>query len=193
MLAIKMSASPRAKRARAPMSLAKTSISVISASANKNPNFWWGLRNIRVNGMVLSNHENHSPIGGAADLLNKYALPAVLSRRSSARLRRRRSRTVMASMAARASNPQDVRINHHESANIIWQLISGTDRIIQERAPFKKIKVDKAGAESDIKELMARLDIIGDLLLPIMPETSAKITHLVRNNEMPEAPLFLRK
>lgn len=83
--------------------------------------------------------------------------------------------------------------NIQEAANAVWQLISNTDKIVQEREPFKKIKVDRGAAEKDIKELLANLDIIGSMLAPIMPETSAKITHLVRNDLMPEAPLFLRK
>lgn len=80
-----------------------------------------------------------------------------------------------------------------KSAHAIWELISSTDKIIQEREPFKKIKVDRAGAEADVKELLARLDLIGSMLLPIMPETGAKIVSLVRNNLMPETPLFMRK
>lgn len=80
-----------------------------------------------------------------------------------------------------------------KSAHAVWDLIANTDKIVQEREPFKKIKTDKAAAEKDIKELLARLDIIGTMLLPILPETAEKIVTLVRTNTMPEAPLFLRK
>jgi methionyl-tRNA synthetase len=79
------------------------------------------------------------------------------------------------------------------ASNAVWELISATDKIVQERQPFKKIKTDKVGAEADIKELLARLHLIGTMLLPILPETSSKIIDLVENNKMPEAPLFLRK
>ncbi|MDE1967245.1 MAG: hypothetical protein KGI45_04240, partial [Patescibacteria group bacterium] len=62
-----------------------------------------------------------------------------------------------------------------------------------EREPFKKIKTDKAAATEDIKELLARLQAIGGMLAPILPETGAKIVDLVENNQMPESPLFMRK
>ncbi len=80
-----------------------------------------------------------------------------------------------------------------QASNSIWDLIGATDKIVQERQPFKKIKEDRAGAEKDIKELLARLHMIGTMLLPILPETAAKIVGLVEKNKMPEAPLFMRK
>lgn len=80
-----------------------------------------------------------------------------------------------------------------QACNAIWELVSNTDKIVQERQPFKKIKTDRAGGEADIKELLARLNFIATMLLPILPETAAKITDLTENNKMPEAPLFLRK
>jgi methionyl-tRNA synthetase len=83
--------------------------------------------------------------------------------------------------------------NLQRATNAIWNIISKTDAIVQERAPFKKIKVDKAGAEKDIEELLARLYIVGTMLLPIMPKTAQQIIDLVENNKMPEAPLFARK
>ncbi len=83
--------------------------------------------------------------------------------------------------------------NIQAASNAVWELISNTDKIVQERQPFKKIKTDKAGGEADIKELLARLNIIGTMLLPIMPETAAKIINLTEKNEMPKEPLFMRK
>lgn len=80
-----------------------------------------------------------------------------------------------------------------QASNAVWELISNTDRIIQEREPFKKIKTDKVGAEADIKELLARLDMIGNMLLPILPVVASKIIELVKSNKMPEVPLFARK
>lgn len=80
-----------------------------------------------------------------------------------------------------------------QSSNAIWDLISSTDLIVQERQPFKKIKTDKASAEDDIKELLARLKKIGTMLLPIMPDTASRIIDLVKDNKMPDKPLFLRK
>jgi len=72
-------------------------------------------------------------------------------------------------------------------------LIKKADDLIQEKQPFKKIKAARDEAEKDIQELLARLDFIGVMLSPILPETSAKIISLVKNSEMPEKPLFMRK
>lgn len=83
--------------------------------------------------------------------------------------------------------------NLQKSANAIWSLVSMADRIVQEREPFKKIKVDKESAIKDIQELLAFLNIIGNLLLPILPKTAEMIVDLVKNGKMPEQPLFIRK
>ena len=80
-----------------------------------------------------------------------------------------------------------------QASNAVWDLITATDKIVQEREPFKKIKTDVATATADIKELLARLDVIGSMLMPILPQTGAKVIALVEKNQMPEAPLFLRK
>ena len=80
-----------------------------------------------------------------------------------------------------------------QASNAVWELIGNTDKIVQKRQPFKKIKTDKAGAKQDVKELLARLDMIGTMLIPILPETAARIIDLVEKNKMPEAPLFARK
>jgi methionyl-tRNA synthetase len=80
-----------------------------------------------------------------------------------------------------------------QAANAVWDLITSTDKLVQERQPFKKIKENRAEAEEDIKELLARLDLIGTMLRPILPKTAETIISLVSNNKMPEAPLFARK
>ncbi|MBU6232550.1 methionine--tRNA ligase [Patescibacteria group bacterium] len=85
------------------------------------------------------------------------------------------------------------RFDIQSASNAIWDLITATDKIVQEREPFKKIKTDKAAATEDIKELLARLQAIGGMLAPILPETGAKIVDLVEKNQMPESPLFMRK
>jgi methionyl-tRNA synthetase len=79
------------------------------------------------------------------------------------------------------------------ASKTVWDLIAATDKIIQEREPFKKIKTDKGAAEKDIRELLARLDMIGTMLLPFLSQTAEKIISLVKENKMPEAPLFMRK
>lgn len=79
------------------------------------------------------------------------------------------------------------------ASNAVWELIGNADQIVQERQPFKKIKTDKEGGEADIRELLARLYLVGKMLKPILPETAAKIIDLVENNKMPANPLFMRK
>ena len=83
--------------------------------------------------------------------------------------------------------------NLQQASEAVWELISNTDKIVQEREPFKKIKIDKAAAEKDIKELLGRLSMIATILLPLLPDTAATIQGLVKANKMPEAPLFARK
>jgi methionyl-tRNA synthetase len=83
--------------------------------------------------------------------------------------------------------------NLKQSVEAVWDLVTGSDKIIQDRQPFKKIKTDLEDAKKDILELLARLNIIGNLLIPILPDTASKIIDLVAKNVMPETPLFARK
>lgn len=83
--------------------------------------------------------------------------------------------------------------NIQAAAHIVWEHISAADRIIQEKEPFKLVKTDKEAAIEIIKDLCVRLYTIGDMLEPIMPQTSATIKKLVTENKMPEAALFMRK
>ena len=71
--------------------------------------------------------------------------------------------------------------------------MTASDKIIQERQPFKKIKTDADGGKNDIRELLARLNVIAKLLEPILPDTSKIILDLISKNKMPETPLFVRK
>lgn len=79
------------------------------------------------------------------------------------------------------------------ACNLIWKSISDADSLIQEKKPFSLVKTDKSAAQSVISDLCVRLYIIGEMLAPIMPETSKAIKSLVRENKMPDKPLFLRK
>jgi len=85
------------------------------------------------------------------------------------------------------------KFNIQEAVNAVWELIGSTDALIQKEQPFKKIKTDKVAGEKDIKELLARLDMVGTMLVPILPATAAKVIDLVKNSKMPETPLFMRK
>ncbi|MEN9524475.1 MAG: hypothetical protein RL536_544, partial [Candidatus Parcubacteria bacterium] len=83
--------------------------------------------------------------------------------------------------------------NIQAASNIIWEQIAKADSIIQEKEPFKLVKTDKAKAEAIIGDLCQRVYMIGSMLEPILPETSKIIKDLVRENQMPEKPLFMRK
>jgi methionyl-tRNA synthetase len=79
------------------------------------------------------------------------------------------------------------------AANVIWRHIADADEFIQKEAPFKLVKTDKAAAVKIIENLCSRVYLIGEMLLPIMPKTAESIRTLVKENKMPETPLFLRK
>ena len=75
----------------------------------------------------------------------------------------------------------------------IWSDIGALDIYIQKEQPFKKIKVDEKEGRKDVAYLLSHLLRIGIKLEPILPETAKTIQTLVRENKMPDAPLFLRK
>ncbi len=79
------------------------------------------------------------------------------------------------------------------AANIVWSHVGALDATIQETAPFKLVKTDKAAGLKIIEDLVVRLFAIAHMLQPIMPETAAKIIALIQANAAPEAPLFQRK
>lgn len=83
--------------------------------------------------------------------------------------------------------------NLQVASEAVWEIISLADKYIQDNQPFKTIKVDKEKGENEIKLLLAYLDLIALALIPIMPETSSKISHYIKTNTMPETPLFVRK
>jgi methionyl-tRNA synthetase len=76
---------------------------------------------------------------------------------------------------------------------VVWTEITALDTMIQTTAPFKLIKEDKEKAVTIISELAVRLFAVGEMLEPLLPETSEKIKTLVKNNAMPDKPLFMRK
>ena len=80
-----------------------------------------------------------------------------------------------------------------KAADEIWTRITSLDAFIQKEEPFKKIKVDKAAAEKDIQYLGRELSSVAHNLLPFMPTTAQTIIDLIKENKMPEKPLFLRK
>lgn len=68
----------------------------------------------------------------------------------------------------------------------IWAEITALDEYIQKEEPFKKIKVDEAGAKNDVLYLLTGLKEIARALAPIMPTTSEIIQKAIAENKKPE-------
>jgi methionyl-tRNA synthetase len=79
-----------------------------------------------------------------------------------------------------------------KAVDLIWQKIAEADKYIQETTPFKLVKLDREKGIEIIKDLVARLYTISQMLIPIMPETAERILILIKENKTPEKPLFLR-
>ena len=79
------------------------------------------------------------------------------------------------------------------AVHMIWEEASALDVLIQDKQPFKLVKTDLEAGRAVIRELVVRLYLLGEMLGPILPETSEKIKVLVKTNKSPEQPLFLRK
>ena len=77
--------------------------------------------------------------------------------------------------------------------NVLWKNFASLDEYIQRNEPFKKIKTNPEEAKKDVYYLLFHLYGNALALEPFMPETSYKIQKLIKNNKMPETPLFLRK
>jgi methionyl-tRNA synthetase len=80
-----------------------------------------------------------------------------------------------------------------KAADFIWNEIKSLDQYIQENQPFKLVKTDKEAGQKMISDLVVRLYSVARMLNPILPETSAKIKALIKENKVPEVPLFVRK
>jgi methionyl-tRNA synthetase len=83
--------------------------------------------------------------------------------------------------------------NIQKAAESIWHQIGEIDARIQSEQPFKVIKEDKEKGKAMITKLVQDIHWIAVMLEPMLPETSQTIQTLVKENKMPEKPLFLRK
>jgi methionyl-tRNA synthetase len=81
----------------------------------------------------------------------------------------------------------------NKACELIWSEVSEMDKFIQDNQPFKVVKVDKAKGQEMIESLVVRLYSVARMLNPILPETSKKIKELIKQNQTPENPLFVRK
>ncbi len=75
----------------------------------------------------------------------------------------------------------------------IWSRVSLLDGKIQSERPFELIKTDPAKAKVVILSLLEALSEIADSLTAFMPATGQTIKDLIRDNRMPDQPLFVRK
>ena len=66
------------------------------------------------------------------------------------------------------------------------------DKVIQEKEPYKMIKTDEVEAKKIVEFLLHNLYVLGLYLEVFLPDTSAKILECIRENKMPEKPLFNR-
>lgn len=80
-----------------------------------------------------------------------------------------------------------------KAADYIWNEIKALDQYIQENQPFKVVKTNKETGQKMISDLVIRLYSVARMLNPILPETSAKIKTLIKENKVPKVPLFVRK
>ncbi len=69
---------------------------------------------------------------------------------------------------------------------------NGLDLLIQTQQPFKTIKIDREKGENQIKDLVRNLFILAKRLEIFLPRTAEKILECIRENKMPEKPLFNR-
>ncbi|MDO8483005.1 MAG: methionine--tRNA ligase [bacterium] len=83
--------------------------------------------------------------------------------------------------------------NIQKAVDIVWAFITSLDELIQKTEPFKLIKTDKERAQKIIHDLVVDLYTVAWMLHPILPETMEKIKKAVKENKMPEKPLFPRK
>ena len=74
----------------------------------------------------------------------------------------------------------------------LWEYIGHVDALIQIEKPFQVVKVDKEKAVELITVLVKKLYEIACELQPFLPRTAEEIQRLIRENKMPEKPLFAR-
>ncbi|MCU0660225.1 MAG: methionine--tRNA ligase [Candidatus Pacebacteria bacterium] len=74
----------------------------------------------------------------------------------------------------------------------IQSRVSTIDEKIAVYQPFKTIKEDEAKAKLQVEELLIDLRQVAYTLSPFLPRTAKEILLLIRENKMPEKPLFGR-
>ncbi len=82
--------------------------------------------------------------------------------------------------------------NLQDAVRSVMLLTRVLDESIAINEPFKVVKVDQEKGKVMIKECLISLSIVASRLEIFMPQTSAKILQCIRENKMPETPLFGR-
>lgn len=82
--------------------------------------------------------------------------------------------------------------NITKATEVIMNQLRWLDRDIQSNEPFKLIKVNPKEGGDMILGLVKQLAEIAHSLAPILPKTSKKILECIRENKMPEKPIFNR-
>lgn len=82
--------------------------------------------------------------------------------------------------------------NVRDALSIAARRTMYTDAFIQTSEPFKVYKTNQEEAKKLVEHAMAMLYVVACLCEIIMPQTSAKILECMRENKMPEKPLFNR-
>ncbi len=74
----------------------------------------------------------------------------------------------------------------------LMTILGTIDKKITDTEPFKLVKTDPEAAAKIIESLLSELRAVAEVLGVFMPQTSAKILECIRENKMPEKPLFAR-
>lgn len=89
--------------------------------------------------------------------------------------------------------PEIKDFNVKDYCDLIWNEIRKVDEKIQVEEPFRVIKTDPVVGKAMIQYYIGQLYLISKMLLSIMPETAKTIQNLIKENKMPDKPLFARK
>lgn len=100
------------------------------------------------------------------------------------------------SFEGKVENDFNEALNNYEfnkALEIVWKIIQNADKRIQDEQPFKLIKTDEQKAKQILSEILNDIYRIAKMLEIIIPETAKKILEILKENKMPETPLFPRK
>ena len=78
-----------------------------------------------------------------------------------------------------------------QALEYIWKIISDDNKFIGENKPWELVKADKEKFEKVMQKLLEDLNLISELLLPFIPETSEKIKKALETKKLEEV-LFQR-